>query len=314
MEFKDYYKVLGVDKKATEDEIKKAYRTLARKYHPDTNKTDKDAESRFKDISEAYEVLKDTEKRRKYDNLNNSYSNFRSTGGRNEDFNWQDWFAKSGQTGKQPRGEGRTVGDFFNTGGGISDFFERIFGGGFAQQQGFKQPPARGEDYTTEVELTLEEAFKGTSRTLQINGQKLEIKFKPGIADGQQLKISAKGLPGKHGGTAGDLLINVKIPQHKQVTRTGDDLRVDATIDLYKAIFGGTSKIKTFGGVLEFNIPPESQPGKLVSLRGQGMPKYANPAQRGDLFITLNVKLPTKLTDKEKELFEQLRELRKSSK
>ncbi|MFP4368650.1 MAG: DnaJ C-terminal domain-containing protein [Candidatus Kapaibacterium sp.] len=323
MDFKDYYKILGVTKSSSKDDIKAAYRKLARKYHPDTNK-DPEAENKFKEVSEAYEVLSDPEKRKKYDRLGSNWNQHRQTGGSSQDFNWQDWFAKS-QGGARGSRSYQTVGDFFNSGGGVSDFFERIFGGGFQQKgagggfggfrgaeefrgtEGFRKPK-RGDDFQTEIELSLEEAFNGALRMLNVNGERLEVKFKPGIQDGHIQKISGKGYPGNNGGPSGDLLIKVKVREHKSVKRDGNDLHVEANIDLYKMILGGTATISTFSGKLKVNIPPETQNGKVLVLRGQGMPDYNNPDKKGDLYIKLIAKLPQKLNDKQKDLFKKIKE------
>jgi curved DNA-binding protein len=316
MDFKDYYKILGVDKKASAEEIKRAYKKLAKEYHPDTNKNS-NAESKFKDLSEAYTVLGDSDKRKKYDNLGSSWQSHRQTGGTGDDFNWQDWINQNQRTKSTGRRTGQTVGDAFE-GGGISDFFERVFGGGFGGRSASPKqqaaPPIKGEDFQTDVELTLEEAFSGASRILTLNNEKFEIKFKPGIKDEQILKISGKGYPGKNSGLNGDLIIKIKVSENPKYERLGDDLNMEAHIDLYTAILGGESKIATLGGNLKINITPETQNGKILKLKGQGMPLYTDNNQRGELFIKLLVKLPSKLTDREKVLFSELKEIHKSKK
>ncbi len=322
MEFKDYYKILGVSKNASQDEIKKAYRKLAQQYHPDKNKGDENAEEKFKEISEAYEVLRDPEKRKKYDNLGSSYNNFRHRGGRNQEFNWQDWFAPGG-TGRRTSGERfRSFGDVFGGRGSVSDFFEKIFGGGFGGGideeeifggRGGASRSARGQDILTEVEISLEEAFKGTSRMLTIDGnEKMEIKFRPGIKDGHIMKISGKGQQGQGGGQRGDLKIKVKVKSHPRVERKGDDLYVEAVIDLFKAILGGTVNLNTFSGKMQLKIPPETQPGKTFKMSGQGMPNYNNPNKRGDLYVKIQIKIPENLSKEEKDMFQKLSEMRKA--
>jgi curved DNA-binding protein len=298
MDYKDYYQVLGVDKKATPEEIKKKYRELANKFHPDKNPGNKEAEAKFKEISEAHEVLKDPEKRRKYDNLGSNWERHRQTGGRPNDFNWNDWSEQQGFS------------DRFG-GGKMSDFFENIFGSGFSQKKSYQKSPKKGEDYSLSVELTLEEAFKGATRILTVNGDRMEIKFKPGIADGQILKISGKGLPGKFGGQNGDLMINISIAQNKVYTRNVDDLNTEISIDLYKALLGGNVNLSTMGGTVKIKIPPETQQGKILKLKSLGMPKYGNAAEMGDLYVKINVILPANLTNEEKELIKQLKNIRK---
>ncbi|MBM2816886.1 MAG: DnaJ-class molecular chaperone with C-terminal Zn finger domain [Ignavibacteria bacterium] len=317
MEFKDYYTSLGVAKTASAEDIKKAYRRLAMKYHPDKNKDNNEAESKFKDINEAYEVLSDPEKRLKYDNLGSTYSRYRQTGGRDADFNWNDWFGKP--TGGRPHGgRGRTVGDFFSSGGGLSDFFEKIFGADYARSTGGftvnsdRTPLTKAEDIQASIDITLEEAFKGANKVISINNQKIDVRLRPGIADGQVLKISGKGNPGRNGELPGDLLIKVNIIPHKRVIRKGDDLYVDLTVDLYTAVLGGTTKISSFSGTTTLNIPPETQPGKEICVRHQGMPLYnSQSGVRGNLFVTIQVKIPHGLSDNEKALFEELKRVRK---
>ncbi len=307
MDFKDYYKILGVDKKASAAEIKKVYRDLAKKHHPDANKGS-DSDKKFKDISEAYTVLSDPEKRRKYDNLGSTWNRHRETGGTGDDFDWTEWMAKQ----QQARRTGNSAGEQFDSGGGISDFFDRVFGG-FGRRNPFTQaqtqaPTAqKGKDAELEIEITLEEAYAGTTKLIGTSSEKMEVKFKPGTKDEQILKIPGKGNVASHGGAPGDLLIKVKVKPHAKYERKGDDLYIEAVVDLYTMILGGESHIDTLGGKVKITIPKESQSGKTLKLKGLGMPKYVNPATKGDLFVKLQVTLPANLTSKQKELFEQLR-------
>ena len=313
MDFKDYYKILGVDKNASQADIKSAYRKLAQKYHPDKNKGDETAESKFKDVGEAYQVLSDPEKRNKYDTLGSNWQKHRQTGGGSGDFNWNDWVSRTqGGAGPRRQKSGRTVGDFFSQGGSFSDFFEQIFGSTYGKQAGYAAPPEAGADLQIEVELTLDEAFEGVTKILKVNDNKIEIKFRKGIQDGQILKVSGKGKPGANGGPAGNLLVKVKIAEHSTIERKGNDLYIDASIDVFTMLLGGDSKIKTFGGTLKINIPETSQQGKTLKLKGQGMPKYSMNGDRGDLYIKLQTKLPTSLNDKEKKLIREWKEIAKA--
>ena len=305
MEFKDYYKILGVDKKATTEQIKTAYRKLARKHHPDVNPNDKEAEAKFKEATEAYEVLSDPENRKKYDTLGSNWRQHRQSGGRAEDYNWQQWYSGApggGQRQYEYRGDSD---DFFQGGGngGFSDFFSSIFGRRGAAQQ------MKGQDFEATAELTLEEAFAGTQRILTVDGKSIKISIKPGIRDGQKLKLSGKGGQGR-GGPNGDLYIVIRIAPHARYERKEDDLYVRVPVDLYTALLGGETEVQTLSGAVKLKISPESQNGAVLRLKGMGMPKY-NSKERGDLYARLDVQLPKKLTHEERELFQQLAELRK---
>ncbi|MCL5990767.1 MAG: DnaJ domain-containing protein [Bacteroidetes bacterium] len=306
MDFKDYYKILGVSKTATTDEIKKSFRSLAVKYHPDRNKG-KDAENKFKELSEAYQVLSDPEKRKKYDNLGSSWNSYRQTGGDAQNFDWSEWFSPSSAGRRRKTGAGG-IGDMFDS-GNLSDFFKNIFGEGFTQRTGFRQPPKKGLDTQVDIEITLAEAYSGTQRIIEIEDQKIDLKIKPGVTDGQTLKITGKGTSGRHGGTTGDLLIKIHLKPNNKVERTGDDLNIEVPIELYNAILGGSSKLKTFGGTINLKIPPGTQNGTVLKLKNQGMPKYNNPTERGDLFAKILVKIPHHLSPEEKELYEKLKAL-----
>lgn len=315
MVFKDYYKVLEVDKKASDDEIKKSYKKLAKKYHPDVNKNP-EAEKKFKDLSEAYNVLGDPEKRRKYDNLGSSFNQYTQKGGSSDNFDWSQWYNSQAQNQQGSQRTGQTINDIFDNGGSVSDFFDRIFGGG-----GVKNPftskapqPQNGEDYEMDVELTLEEAFNGTARLLTINNEKMEIKFKPGVKTDQVMKITGKGYPGKNNGKNGDLLIKIKILEHSKYERDNDDIKMEATVDAMTLILGGEAKVYTISGQIKIIIPPESQNGKILKLKGLGMPLYSDNSKRGDLYLKLIAKLPSKLTEREKELFEEIKEINKNKK
>lgn len=323
MEFKDYYKTLGVTKTSSPDEIKKAYRKLAQKYHPDKNPGNKSAEDKFKEISEAYDVLSDADKKRKYDTLGSSWNNFSQSGGANSDFNWADWFNNSGNQNSSQNNKKQTMNDYFNSGGGVSDFFEKIFGNTYKQQGGNynnsnstrnanrEKNQIKGEDYNTEVEITWKEVFDGCSRRIKVKGQTIEIKIKPGITHGQELKISGKGYSSKVGGNPGDLIINVKIKQDENISRINDDLYQNIEIDLYTAVLGGEVKVNTFAGTIKINIPSESQLGKTLKLNKLGFTNYNNPEIKGNLYIVVkNIILPTNLTPREKELFNELRKIR----
>ena len=309
MDFKDYYKILGVEKNASTDDIKKAFKKLAKQYHPDANKGS-DSDVKFKEINEAYEVLKDPEKRAKYDRLGSSWNSHRTSGGSSDDFNWNDWVGKQQSSRRRA---GQSTGEFFDNSGGISDFFEKIFGGGFPGGGGARtrQSAVKGDDISTEMEISLDDAYSGTTKQIALNNEKIEVRIKPGITNNQVLKLSNKGMPGKHGGKNGDLLITVKIPEHHLYQRKDNDLYLDTFVDLYTMVLGGESKITTYGGTLKINIAPETQSGKVLKLKGQGMPSYSNPELRGDLYLKLIAKVPTNLSDKEKELFKHLKDIHK---
>lgn len=307
MEYKDYYKILGVEKSASQADIKKAYRALAKKFHPDKTKGDKAAEEKFKDISEAYEVLGDKEKRQQYDQLGANWRQFQQGGA-------------GGQYHRQPGGgfqggfSQRDMNDMFGGGGGgFSDFFEQFFGGGGA---GFKQGAAggararKGQDYQAEAEITLQEAYSGTSRLLNVNNQQLRITIKPGVASGQTLRIKGKGGPAVGGGENGDLYIQVNVKPDPDFERKDDDLYTSLSLDMFTAILGGDAHVKTMSGELKLKIPAGTQSGKTLRLRGKGMPVYNRPDQHGDLYVKIDIKLPTNLTKEEQSLLERLRELR----
>jgi len=330
MEYKDYYKILGVSRNATEKEIKKAYRKLARQYHPDANPNDPTAEEKFKEINEAYEVLSDPEKRKKYDQFGAQWKHFTGAGGRPEDF-WQQW--QPGAAGA-PGGTGyRTVSpeeleEMFGGAGGFSDFFEAlfgmggrrtgprtggfedIFGGAYAGRTAARGRPMRGRDIEHPVDITLEEAYRGATRVLQMDGERIEVTIPRGVKTGSRVRVAGKGEPGRNGGKPGDLYLKINVLPHPQFKREGDNLRLKLPVDLYTLILGGEVQVPTLDRPVILNIPPETNNGKTFRLRGKGMPNLKRPDQKGDLYVEVTAKLPKNLSEKEKELFRQLRALR----
>jgi len=313
MEYKDYYQILGVDKSANQKEIKKAYRRLARQYHPDVNPGDAESEARFKEINEAHEVLGDPEKRRKYDALGSNWQQWQRSGGDAQGFDWSQW-----STGSQP-GSGRVhveyrdLGDLFgNGGGGFSDFFRDIFGGMGGATYSEPRRGRPGRDYEHPVEITLEEAFSGAKRLLQLDNQRLEVKIPPGVDTGSRIRISGKGEPGGGSGPSGDLYLRVAVLPHQSFERRGDDLYTDVPVELYTALLGGEVPVQTLQGQVMLRIPPETQSGKRFRLRGLGMPRLKNLKQKGDLYAGVSIVLPQGLSSREKDLFGQLAAIRSS--
>lgn len=304
MEYKDYYKILGVDKKATQAEIKKAYRGLAKKFHPDKNKGDKQAEEKFKDVSEAYEVLGDEEKRKQYDQLGANWRQFQQGGAGGQYY--------GGQPGGGFRGAQGDFSDVFGSGGGFSDFFEQFFGGGARGGFSGQRAARKGQDYQADMEITLQEAYAGTSRLLNVNDQQLRITTKPGVSDGQVLRIKGKGAPAPGGGAAGDLYLNVRVLPDARFERNGDDLTTTLAVDMYTAILGGEAQAHTMSGLVKLKIPAGTQSGKTLRLKGKGMPHYGHASQHGDLYVKIEVRLPTSLSAEERDLLERLRELQKA--
>ncbi len=310
MEYKDYYKILGVDRNASEREIKRAYRQLARKYHPDVNPGDRTAEERFKEINEAYEVLSDPEKRRKYDELGATYQQWQRMGGRPGDFDWTQWMA-GGPAGGRIHVEYGDLGDLF--GAGFSEFFQSIFGGMGPTMAGAERRtgPMRGRDIEQPVQITLEEAFSGTTRLIRTDGRTLEVKIPPGVRTGSRVRIAGEGGPGRVGGARGDLYLVIEVLPHARFQLDGDDLRTQVPVDLYTAVLGGEVPVPTLKGQVMLKIPPETQGGQVFRLRGQGMPRLRDPSSRGDLYVEVKIDVPQKLSEKEKELFRQLAQLRR---
>ncbi len=315
MEYQDYYKTLGVEKNATGAQIKKAYRKLARELHPDMNPGNKKAEERFKQINEAYEVLSDPERRKKYDQLGASYQRYQRMGGDPRGFDWSQWAGGfGGQPGGNVRVEYGDLGDLF--GGDFSDFFTSIFGGAGAGQDVFRRASrsassqgVRGRDSEQEVEITLEEAFSGTSRILSRDGQRIEVKIPAGASTGTKVRLKGQGTSGI-GGPTGDLYLVVKVLPHDTFEREGDNLRCKLPVDLYTAVLGGEAIVHAPGGDIKLKIPPETQSGRTIRLAGQGMPHLRDATARGDLLVQVQVLIPQKLTERERELFRELAKLR----
>ena len=290
--FIDYYKILGIDKTALPKDIKSAYRKLARKYHPDLNPNDKDANKNFQQINEANEVLSDPEKRKKYDEYG-------------KDWQHADEFEKQKQYQQQSsnsRGSGFSQGQ---SGGDFSDFFESMFGGAAGGSRG-RQAKYRGEDFNAELKLELIDASKTQKQTLTVNGAKIRITIPAGIENGQTIKIAGHGGPGINGGPNGDLYITFSIANHAKIKRLGDNLYTSVDLDLYTAVLGGEITIDTLSGQVKLKVAPETQNGSKIKLKGKGFPVYKKEGQFGDLYVTYNVTIPTNLTDKQKELFTEL--------
>lgn len=317
MKYKDYYKTLGIDKNASQKDIKKAYRKLAAKYHPDKNPGDKAAEEKFKEINEANEVLSDPEKRKKYEQLGADWETYQQTG--YDPTQHRRSHAGRGGGGQTYYFEGDPS-EFFGGGGGsgFSSFFEQFFGGGGGEftggQRTRQQRTFNGQDLHAEMEITLEEAYHGSSRMFELNGQKMRIKIKPGAKDGQNLRLKGKGGSGINGGQPGDLYLILKVRPHPTFTRQGDNLTVQQTIDLYTAILGGKIEVPTMSGRVKMNIPKGTSPNATMRLKGKGMPLSSAPTQHGDLLVKINVALPTHLTKEQENLFEKLRELEEAKK
>ena len=320
MAYIDYYKVLGVDKSATQDDIKKAFRKLARKYHPDLNPNDPGAKDKFQEINEANEVLSDPEKRKKYDEYGEhwkhadefekqkqqyggagGFGGFDGAGsGFGTDGNGSYWYSGNG-------GEEFTGAHFGGSAGGFSDFFEELFGhrGG---ANGGRSAGFRGQDYNAELQLSLREAAETHKQVLNVNGKNIRITVPAGIANGQTIKLRGHGAPGVNGGPAGDLYITFVIPDDPVFKRLGNDLYIHAPLSLYTAVLGGEETVDTLNGKVKLKVKPETQNGTKVRLKGKGFPVYKEEGKFGDLIVTYNVTIPSNLTEHQKELFRQLKD------
>jgi curved DNA-binding protein len=320
MKYKDYYKILGVDRDANGKDIKRAYRRLARQFHPDVNPGDKRAEEKFKEINEAYEVVGDPDKRAKYDQLGASWQQWQRTGHDPSQFDWSQWF--SGAPGGVHVEWGGDLGDLFSGAKGdlFSDFFRAIFGG-----MGSSAPPRtaedlfrgttsrrarRGQDMEASIDISLEEAFHGTTRTLERDGRRIRVKIPPGARNGSRVKVAGQGTPSYGAAPPGDLHLNITVKPHPIFGREKDNLRCDVDMDVCTAVLGGQVRVPTLNGDVSLKIPAGTSSGKTFRLRGKGMPNPRQPKQPGDLLATVQIKVPSNLSTHERELFEELAQLR----
>ncbi len=307
MKYRDYYETLGVSRNADEKEIKRAFRRLAREFHPDTNQGDPRAEERFKAVNEAHAVLSDKTKRQKYDRFGKDWDRFERSGGHPQDFDWSQWRA-----GGTPGGQRRMSREDFArmTGGqgsfGFSSFFDQLFGSG-VPGSGFHATDARARPQPrreVEAEITLEEAFHGTRRILDAaDGRRIQAEIPPGVKTGSRIRLRGSAEP-----TGGDIYLKVKISPHPHFTVQGLDLQVKVSVDLYTAILGGEVPVSTLNGTVKLKIPAGIQPGSRLALSGKGMPDVKNPRVQGKLVVTVHVRLPRNLSDRERDLFRQLRD------
>jgi curved DNA-binding protein len=324
MEYRDYYQVLGVEKGASDKDIKRAYRRLARKYHPDVNPDDTGAEERFKELNEAYQVLSDPEKRQKYDRLGADWFRYQQQGGRPEDFDWSRWSSRGGQPGAGPGFNVRygSAEDIFGGGGDFSDFFSRIFGGlggqpnrraggfdygGPESMYGRQARPQRGQNIEHEVDISLYEAYHGATRILEKEGRRLEVRIPAGAKTGTRVRLKGEGAPGLLGGQTGDLHLVIQVRPDQNFERRGDDLYVTVPVDMYTALLGGQARVQTLSGPVMLTIQPGTQNAQTFRLRGKGMPKLREEGQYGDLYAKVDVRLPTELTERQIELLNEMR-------
>jgi len=310
VEYKDYYEVLGVPKDADEKAIKVAYRKLARKHHPDVNPKNKaEAESKFKEINEAYEVLSDKDKRAKYDQFGADWQRAQQSG-QTGDFDWSRY-----QTGQQPGGYARytteDLQDLFGEGAPFSDFFTHLFGAEAAQAQ---PRAARGRDIEQPVTVTLAEAYKGTVRRLKrADGPTIEVKIPLGVDNGSRMRVKGQGMPGRRG-QPGDLWLVIGVEDDPQYVREGNDLHTRVQVPLYTAMLGGEVTVPLLEGKARLRVPAETQPGSELRLKGQGMPVYGDSGTRGDLYVAIDVRLPSQLSEKERALLKELAGMRSEEK
>lgn len=300
MAFIDYYKILGVNKSASEKEIKSAYRKLARKHHPDLNPNNAEAEKQFKQVNEANEVLSDPEKRKKYDKYGE---------------NWQhsEAYEQQARQQSQQRSYGGGGGqqdfggfDFGGGGGDFSDFFNSMFGGGPAGGSSGRSQRYRGQDMNAELQLNLRDILESKKQTITVNGKNIRLTIPAGIENGQTIKIKGHGGAGSNGAPAGDLYIKFAIPEDAEFKRVGSDLYRSINLDLYTAVLGGEITADTLTGKVKLKVQAGTQPGTKVKLKGKGLPVYKKDNQFGDLYLTYNMQIPTNLNPKQKELFEEL--------
>jgi curved DNA-binding protein len=320
MEYKDYYQILGLNRNASKDEIKKAYRKLARKYHPDVNPDDKNASAKFSEINEAHEVLSDPEKRKKYDQFGANWQQFEQSGGRPQDFNWNQWQSDPGSTYNYRTVTPEEFEELFGGAGGYSDFFETLFGA--AGRRGvdpnaderefnFRTVPRQGRDSEYALQITLEEAFHGATRMLAWeDGRKIEAKIPRGVKSGSRVRLKGKGERGVEGGEPGDLYLKIEVQPHHRFERNADDLNLTVTVDLFTLLLGGPVTVSGIDRSVRLDIPAETANDRMFRLRGLGMPRLKNPAERGDLYVTVQAALPKNLSNKEQELIQQWKNMR----
>ena len=311
MEYKDYYKILGVDRKASDKEIKKAYRKLARKYHPDVNNSDDETAKKFQEINEANEVLSDPEKRQEYDQFGSQWQSYQRAGGHPDDFQRGSGAQGSDRTYQYHTTPPEDFEDLFGSSGGYSEFFENLFGGS-AKAQGFRREPrkTKGRDLEHAVQITLEEAFRGTKRMLEWeDGRKIDASIPRGVKSGSKVRLKGQGTPGVSGGPPGDLYLTIEILPDKRFVRDKDDLKKTLSVDLFTLLLGGKISVAGLDRSVNLNIPPGTANGKVFRLNGLGMPHLKNPEKRGDLYVTVEALLPQKLSEKEVELVKTWQEL-----
>ncbi len=306
MDYKDYYKILGVSKTATAEEIKKAFRKLAVKYHPDKNPGNKQMEEKFKEINEANEVLSDPGKRKKYDEMGANWQQYEGAGGRGDNFDW----SRYAQGGRNSRNAGEAF-DFGS--GGFSDFFEQFFGSSFGgstfENAGRRSP--KGQDLRLDIDITLEEAYSGTTRQFEVDGEKLQIRLKPGSYEGQQIRIKGKGGKSRNDEQRGDIYGFVHVQKHTHFKVEGNDLHGEIPVEFYTAALGGKATIRTLKGLIKIDLTPETENGKVLRLKKMGMPLYNEAGKFGDLYAKVVIVIPKDLSQKEMDLLRQFVELRK---